>query len=146
MAGGAYACARCHTRGWSIIQEGEDAISPPDAPIQGVYVGFPDGSGAFGPNLTGGLIPRQFANYDELIAFVTTGSVDGEAYGNNGIGSGRMPGFGDNPNTEEVEGDGMMTPEMIAAIARYEANLPGSTTPNPAGAPSVEELTAEEEG
>ena len=145
-AGGAYACARCHTRGWSIIQEGEDAISPPDAPIQGVYVGFPDGSGAFGPNLTGGLIPRQFANYDELIAFITTGSVNGEAYGNNGIGSGRMPGFGDNPNTEEVEGDGMMTPEMIAAIARYEANLPGSTTPNPAGAPSVEELTAEEEG
>ena len=57
-----------------------------------------------------------------------------------------MPGFGDNPNTEEVEGDGMMTPEMIAAIARYEANLPASTTPNPAGAPSVEELTAEEEG
>jgi mono/diheme cytochrome c family protein len=145
-AGGAYACARCHTRGWSIIQEGDDAISPPDAPIQGVYVGFPDGSGAFGPNLTGGLIPRQFANYDELIAFVTTGSVNGEAYGNNGIGSGRMPGFGDNPNTEEVEGDGMMTPEMIAAIARYEANLPVSTTPNPAGAPSVEELTAEEEG
>ena len=118
----------------------------PTPPIQGVYVGFPDGSGAFGPNLTGGLIPRQFANYDELIAFVTTGSVDGEAYGNNGIGSGRMPGFGDNPNTEEVEGDGMMTPEMIAAITRYEANLPGSTTPNPAGAPSVEELTAEEEG
>jgi mono/diheme cytochrome c family protein len=145
VAGGAYACARCHTRGWSIIQEGEDAISPPDAPIQGVYVGFPDGSGAFGPNLTGNLIPRQFANYDELIAFITTGSVNGEAYGNNGIGSGRMPGFGDNPNTEEVEGDGMMTPEMIAAIARYEANLPGSTTPNPAGAPSVGELTAEEE-
>jgi mono/diheme cytochrome c family protein len=146
VAGGAYACARCHTRGWSIIQEGEDAISPPDAPIQGVYVGFPDGSGAFGPNLTGNLIPRQFANYDELIAFITTGSVNGEAYGNNGIGSGRMPGFGDNPNTEDVEGDGMMTPEMIAAIARYEANLPASTTPNPAGAPSVEELTAEEEG
>jgi len=144
-AGGAYACARCHTRGWSIIQTGEDAIIPPDAPIQGTYVGFPDGSGAFGPNLTGTLIPRQFANYDELIAFITTGSVNGEAYGNNGIGSGRMPGFGDNPNTEEVEGDGMMTPEMIAAIARYEANLPASSTPNPAGAPSVEELTAEDE-
>jgi len=146
VGGGAYACARCHTRGWSIIQTGEDAIIPPDAPIQGTYVGFPDGSGAFGPNLTGTLIPRQFANYDELIAFITTGSVNGEAYGNNGIGSGRMPGFGDNPNTEEVEGDGMMTPEMIAAIARYEANLPASSTPNPAGAPSVEELTAEEEG
>ena len=80
-----------------------------------MYVGFPDGSGAFGPNLTGGLIPRQFANYEELIAFISQGSVNGEPYGNNGIGSGRMPGFGDNPNTEEVEGDGMLTPEMIAA-------------------------------
>ena len=126
---GAYACARCHTRGWSIIQTGEDAISPPDAPIEGVYVGFPDGSGAFGPNLTGGLIPRQFANYEELIGFISPAASNGEPYGNNGIGSGRMPGFGDNPNTEEVEGDGMMTPEMIAAIARYEATLPGVRAP-----------------
>jgi hypothetical protein len=55
-----------------------------------------------------------------------------------------MPGFGDNPNTPEVEGDGMMTPDMIAAIARYEASLPPSQTPNPPAAPSVAELTAEE--
>ncbi|HEX6568761.1 MAG TPA: cytochrome c [Acidimicrobiales bacterium] len=143
-AGGAYACARCHTRGWSIIREGEDAVTPPDADLSD-FVGFPDGSGAFGPNLTGGLIPRQFASYDELVAFITTGSVDGEAYGNNGIGSGRMPGFGDNPNTVEVDGDGMMTPEMLAAIARYEATLPAQSTPNPPSAPSVAELTAEDE-
>jgi mono/diheme cytochrome c family protein len=143
-AGGAYACARCHTRGWSIIQEGEDAISPADADLTS-YAGFPDGSGAFGPNLTGGLIPRQFATYEELVAFITTGSVNGDRYGNNGIGSGRMPGFGDNPNTEEVEGDGMMSPEMLASIARYEASLPASETPNPPSAPSVAELTAEDE-
>jgi mono/diheme cytochrome c family protein len=143
-AGGAYACARCHTRGWSIIQEGEDAISPPDADLSD-FAGFPDGSGAFGFNLTGGLIPRQFANYEELVAWITTGSVNGEKYGNNGIGSGRMPGFGDNPNTEEVAGDGMLTPEMIAAIARYEASLTAVPTPNPPTAPSVAELTAEDE-
>ncbi|MGH9235644.1 MAG: c-type cytochrome, partial [Acidimicrobiales bacterium] len=70
-AGGAYACARCHTRGWSIIQEGEDAIIPPDADLSD-FAGFPDGSGAFGFNLTGGLIPRQFANYEELVAWITT--------------------------------------------------------------------------
>jgi mono/diheme cytochrome c family protein len=145
-AGGAYACARCHTRGWSIIQEGEDAISPPDADLSD-FAGFPDGSGAFGPNLTGGLIPRQFASYEQLVEFITTGSVDGEGYGRNGIGSGRMPGFGDDPNTEEVEGDGMFTPEMIAALARYEASLPAAPTPEPESAPSVAELTAvEEEG
>jgi mono/diheme cytochrome c family protein len=143
VSGGAYACARCHTRGWSIITEGEDAVKPPDADLSS-FTGFADGSGAFGPNLTGGLIPRQFASYADLAAFVTTGSVDGEAYGRNGIGSGRMPGFGDNPNTPEVEGDGMMTPDMIAAIARYEASLPPSETPNPPAAPSVAELTAEE--
>jgi mono/diheme cytochrome c family protein len=143
-AGGAYACARCHTRGWSIITEGEDAVTPADADLSD-FAGFPDGSGAFGPNLTGGLVPRQFATYDELVAFITTGSVDGEPYGNNGIGSGRMPGFGDDPNTEEVEGDGMMSPEMLAAIARYEATLPAAQTPNPPSAPSVAELTAEDE-
>jgi cytochrome c553 len=142
-AGGAFACARCHTRGWSIIVEGDDAVQPPDADLSS-YVGFPDGSGAFGPNLTGGLIPRQFATYEQLIAFVTTGSVDGELYGRNGIGSGRMPSFGDDPNTPETEGDGMLTPEMIAAIARYEASLPAVETPNPPDAPSVEQLTAEQ--
>jgi mono/diheme cytochrome c family protein len=144
-AGGAYACARCHTRGWSIITEGEDAVSPADADLSD-FAGFSDGSGAFGPNLTGGLIPNKFATYEELVAFISTGSINGEPYGNNGIGSGRMPGFGDNPNTEEVDGDGMLTPEMLAAIARYEANLPAAETPNPPSAPSVAELTAEEEG
>ena len=143
VASGAFACARCHTRGWSIITTGEDAVDPPNADLSD-FTGFPDGSGAFGPNLTGGLIPRQFASYTDLAAFITTGSVDGEAYGRNGIGSGRMPGFGDNPNTPDVEGDGMLTPKMIAAIARYEATLPPSETPNPPKAPTVEQLTAEE--
>lgn len=142
-ASGAYACARCHTRGWSIVQEGEDAIDPPDADLS-AYVGFPDGSGALGPNLTGGLIPRQFASVDELVEFITTGSVKGELYGNNGQGSGKMPGFGDNPNTEEVEGDGMMTPEMLQAIARYEASLPPARTTVGPAVPVTPETSGEE--
>jgi hypothetical protein len=41
----------------------------------------------------------------------------------------------------------MFTPEMIAALARYEASLPTVPTPEPESAPSVAELTAvEEEG
>ena len=144
-AGGAFACARCHTRGWSIIQEGEDAISPPTADLSD-FADFPDGSGALGPNLTRSLIPRQFATFDELVAFITVGSADGEPYGNQGMGRGQMPGFGDNPNTEEVEGDGMMPPEMIASIARFVGNLPPVDTPAPDTAPSVAELTADEEG
>jgi len=124
FAGGAYSCGRCHTRGWSIIDDPEQ-IEPTDADL-GDFIGFPDGSGALGPKLTGGLVPRQFASVEQLVEFITTGSLDGEPYGNNGIGSGKMPSFGDNPNTEDVEGDGMLTPEMIEAIARYEASLPDS--------------------
>jgi cytochrome c553 len=144
VAGGAYACARCHTRGWSIIP---DSIEPPDADLSD-YRGFPDGSGALGPNLTGGLVPRQFASVEELALFVSTGSIEGEAYGKNGIGSGKMPGFGDNPNTEDVEDDGMMTPEMIEAIARYEASLPPAETTTNAPRPGLSDspTASDEEG
>jgi cytochrome c553 len=142
VAGGAYACARCHTRGWSIIP---DSVEPPNADLS-AYAGFPDGSGALGPNLTGGLVPKQFASVDELALFVSTGSVEGEAYGNNGIGSGKMPGFGDNPNTENVEGDGMMTPEMIEAIVRYEASLPPAETTTNAPRPGLSDSSASSGG
>jgi hypothetical protein len=47
-----------------------------------------------------------------------------------------MPGFGDNPNTPEDEGDGMMSEEMIRAIANYEANLPAQATTTDAPAPA----------
>jgi len=133
VAGGAYACARCHTRGWSIIP---DSVEPANADLS-AYAGFPDGSGALGPNLTGGLVDRQFASVEELALFVSTGSVEGEPYGNNGIGSGKMPGFGDNPNTENVENDGMMTQEMLEAIARYEASLPPAKTTTNAPRPGL---------
>ena len=134
FAGGAYSCGRCHTRGWSIVTEGAE----PAGVDLSDYTGFPDGTGALGPNLTGGLIPRQFATVEQLVEFITMGSIDGEPYGNNGIGSGKMPSFGDNPNTEEVEGDGMMTPEMIEAIANYEASLPAAETTTNAPDPAAD--------
>ena len=144
IAGGAYACARCHTRGWSIIP---DSVEPADADLSD-YAGFPDGSGALGPNLTGGLVPKQFASVEELVLFISTGSVDGEQYGNNGIGRGRMPGFGDNPNTENVENDGMMTQEMLEAIAAYEASLPSADTTSNAPRPGLADPaeSSDEEG
>jgi hypothetical protein len=49
-----------------------------------------------------------------------------------------MPGFGDNPNTTEADqlADGMYSPEMLAAVATYEANLhdDGSANNLPGGA------------
>ena len=121
-----------------------DLDDPADADLS-FHTPFPDGSGALGPNITGGVVPREFATFDDLVAFITTGSIDGELYGNTNVGSGQMPGFGDNPNTEEIEGDGMMPPEMIAAIARYVGSLPPAPTPVPATVPSVADLTAPDE-
>lgn len=124
LDGGAYACARCHTRGWSLLTQDAE---PPDADI-GRFVDFEDGSGILGPPLSD-LIPRQFATIDELASFISQGTEVGQGYGRQGRGSGMMPGFADNPNTE-IAGDGMMTPEMLCAIAIYESTLTGGDVPH----------------
>lgn len=87
-------CSRCHTKGWS--------YGEPEKP----------GSGAFGPNLTGGSTLLQFPNEKDHIEFVTNGSEYAKAYGSRGVGSGRMPGFG-----------GMLTEAQIKAIVEYERSL-----------------------
>jgi len=120
FAGGAYACARCHTRGWSVQTE---SALPADADLD-LYVDYPDGSGAYGPQLRNGIIPRQFASVEDLTEFLTVGAERGAPYGLNGLsGDGMMPGFGDNPNTEEDPEDGMLTLDMVTAIARYVESL-----------------------
>jgi mono/diheme cytochrome c family protein len=93
-ASGAYSCARCHTRGWSYGQ--------PEV----------EGGGAMGPNLTGGDTVRQFPLSADHQEFITDGSENGRRYGEQGQGSGRMPGFGQ-----------MLTDEQIAAIVEYERSL-----------------------
>jgi mono/diheme cytochrome c family protein len=118
-AGGAYSCARCHTKGASIVKGSQE---PKTADLKD-YVGFPDGSGAFGFSLRYPVVPRQFLTIDELIEFLHKGSQYGILYGQRGQGTGRMPGFGDNPNTEDDEADGMFTDGMLSAVAEYEANL-----------------------
>jgi hypothetical protein len=86
------------------------------------------GSGSYGPALDD-LVPRQFYTVDELADFVNLGNENGIGYGNVGQGDGMMPGFGDNPNTPDKEGDGMMPREMICSIARYESTLRGDEAP-----------------
>jgi mono/diheme cytochrome c family protein len=120
FAGGAYSCARCHTKGASIV---DGSAEPADADLS-EHVGFEPGSGAFGFNLTDGVVPRQFLTLDDLVEFLSKGSEFGMLYGQRGQGSGRMPGYGDNPNTEdEAQDDGMFTEGMIRAVALYEASL-----------------------
>jgi mono/diheme cytochrome c family protein len=83
-------CARCHTKGWSY---GEPQIM--------------GGGGAFGPNLTNGVTLRQFppltGGVAKHIEFVTTGSDFQKPYGSQGIGSGRMPGFGQELSAAQIE-------------------------------------------
>jgi mono/diheme cytochrome c family protein len=119
VSGGAFSCARCHTKGASLVPGTE---LPLGADLS-EHVGFPQGSGALGPSLRYTLVPRQFLTAADLADFIRKGSVNAMLYGQRGQGSGRMPGFGDNPNTVEEEGDGMYSDEMVLAVAIYEANL-----------------------
>ena len=94
LGSGAYSCARCHTKGWSY---GEPQVT---------------GGGALGPNLTGGSTIRQFPNAEDMVAFLKVGSENGKRYGEQGQGSGKMPGFGQ-----------YYTDEQIRAIVEYVRGL-----------------------
>ena len=85
LGGGAYSCARCHTKGWS--------YGDPQA----------TGGGALGPNLTGGSSIRQFPNQSDMINFIKNGSELGKRYGEQGQGSGRMPAFGQLYTDEQIK-------------------------------------------
>jgi mono/diheme cytochrome c family protein len=94
LGSGAYSCARCHTQGWSYGDPGQT------------------GQGAYGWNLTGGATNSHFNNEADMIDFLKNGSEFGKVYGNQGQGSGRMPGFG-----------AMLTDEQIAAVVEYVRSL-----------------------
>jgi mono/diheme cytochrome c family protein len=137
FAGGAYACGRCHTPGWSYFDASTDE--------QGVYSldGLDSGCGAFGPSLCGGVTERQFPEnedpaegespFQDQIDFVSEGSTRGVVYGEQGQGTGRMPGFGVRPAEPPLywlnngaardPGPGMLTLDMIEAIVEYERSL-----------------------
>ena len=92
---GTYSCARCHTLGWS--------YGDPQAAGGGGTIGF---------SLRDGATVRRFPSAEEHAAFVAEGSNEGEGYGVNGQGSGRMPGFG-----------AYYTEEQIEAVVEYERGL-----------------------
>ncbi len=97
-------CARCHTQGWS-YRYPEVTYDRP------VRLG-PPGGGAFGPDLLNGREARQFYKPEDQAKFISDGSIYGKAYGQNGIGSGRMPGVGK-----------ILDERDIMAIVEYERSL-----------------------
>ncbi|MDH3261866.1 MAG: c-type cytochrome [Acidimicrobiia bacterium] len=80
-------CARCHTAGYSA----------------GIPLTQSVGSGALGPALWNGRPKVQFLNAADMVTFITKGSENGVPYGVNGVGSGRMPGFGPGLSLEDLE-------------------------------------------
>ena len=94
LASGAYSCARCHTQGWSY---GNPGVT---------------GQGGMGWNLTGGSTAAHFPNEADMISFIKAGSVFGKKYGQQGQGSGRMPGF-----------CGLLSDEQIKALVARGAVL-----------------------
>jgi mono/diheme cytochrome c family protein len=107
-------CARCHTQGWSIF----DPTAPPGTPgsvdVLGLAGGGGGTGGGIGFNLRGGDEERRFGSdidggFQASVDFVSKGSDPFVGYGNNGMGSGRMPGFGQ-----------MLTQQQIEQIVSYE--------------------------
>jgi mono/diheme cytochrome c family protein len=106
-------CARCHTMGWSVFDP-STGLKPENT------IGQP-GGGAFGPDLS-----QELARFTDntngtgvaqQIAFVTLGSDFEAPYGNNGVGTGRMPAFGV-----------MLSKQQIAEIVTYEREGLDETT------------------
>ena len=97
-------CARCHTKGWSYD---EPEVS---------------GGGAYGPNLTNGDTIRQFPDIASMVDFIAAGSQYQKPYGIRGVGTGRMPGFGDR-GEGATKINGTLTEAQIRAIVEYERSL-----------------------
>jgi mono/diheme cytochrome c family protein len=89
-------CARCHTGGYSAGQPFEQGA----------------GSGAWGPALWDGRTLVQFPNFKDHVDFVISGSENAVGYGVNGIGTGRMPAFGN-----------LLSQDQIDLIVKYERSL-----------------------
>jgi mono/diheme cytochrome c family protein len=107
--GGAYSCGRCHTPGWSY---GEPGVA--------------GAGGRSGFALSGA--KAHFETAASQAEFVSKGSENGKKIGSGPNGSGRMPGFGENPSAEEEpatmnKDQVMYSPEQIAAITKYEREL-----------------------
>jgi hypothetical protein len=123
-ANGTYACARCHTYGWSFdaATDGPDDVDGHPGPIVEEYV---DGGGFFGPSLTAGATLIRFETASAHADFISDGQTVGVTYGRGGSGgTGQMPGWG--PRTDDelgVDYPALLSQDQIDAIVAFERNL-----------------------
>jgi mono/diheme cytochrome c family protein len=141
----AFACARCHTAGWSYAEaplardaDGNALRGPNDEIVvdRDAFEEITENSGCggeFGPNLCDGDTERQFPDDADHADFVANGSDVGIGYGQRGQGSGKMPGFSQRSAEDALywidggaarePGPGMLTFEQVEAIVDYERGL-----------------------
>jgi mono/diheme cytochrome c family protein len=126
-------CARCHTDGWSTF----DPTLPPPAVNSVDILGLSGGGGGLGGgigfNLRDRDVERRFGTdadggFDVQYQFVSNGSAPFKPYGNLGLGSGKMPGFGQVAVTASPHLGAMLTPEQIKKIVYYERYCMQDTT------------------
>jgi mono/diheme cytochrome c family protein len=129
-------CARCHTEGWSTF----DPTIPPGTPgtvtsvdILGLSGGGGGTGGGIGFNLRDGDVLRRFGTdaqggFTAQAAFISGGSAPFVAYGNLGLGSGKMPGFNQAPTAAAPHLGGMLTLKQINQIVYYERYCMQDTT------------------
>ena len=126
-------CARCHTDGWSTF----DPTVPPPAVNSVKILGLSGGGGGLGGgigfNLRDGDVERRFGTdadggFDQQFQFVSNGSAPFKPYGNLGLGSGKMPGFGQVAVTASPNLGAMLTPTQIKEIVYYERYCLQQTT------------------
>lgn len=126
-------CARCHTDGWSTF----DPTIPPPALNSIDILGLSGGGGGLGGgigfNLREGDLIRRFGDdasggFDAQVGFITTGSAPFKPYGNLGLGSGKMPGFGQVATLAAPHLGAMLTPSQIKQIVYYERYCMEATT------------------
>ena len=126
-------CARCHTEGWSVF----DPTVPPGAvnsvDILGLSGGGGGNGGGIGFNLRAGDVMRRFGTdadggFAAQVDFVTNGSAPFKPYGNLGLGSGKMPGFGEVATPAAPALGPMLTADQIKKIVYYERYCLDATT------------------
>ena len=126
-------CARCHTEGWSVF----DPSVPPGAvnsvDILGLSGGGGGNGGGIGFNLRDNDLIRRFGTdqaggFAAQVDFVSNGSAPFKPYGNLGLGSGKMPGFGQVATTAAPALGPMLTPDQIKQIVYYERYCLDSTS------------------
>jgi mono/diheme cytochrome c family protein len=126
-------CARCHTEGWSSF----DPTAPPGTgkgtDLLGLEGGGGGNGGGIGFNLRDGDLLRRFGTdeaggYQAQVDFVSLGSAPFKPYGNLGLGSGKMPGFGQAATAAAPHLGPMLTADQIKKIVYYERYCMDSTT------------------